>query len=43
MVIQCNFTLKMLGVFNPILGQKWTNPNVALKNAFNKFNPTAGF
>jgi len=33
----------MLGSFNPILGQIWTNPNVGLKKAINKFNPTAGF
>jgi len=26
-----------------ILGQIWTNRNVELKNAINKFNPTAGF
>jgi len=25
------YTLKMLGCFNPILGQIWTNPNVGLK------------
>jgi len=33
----------MLGCFNPILGQIWTNPNVGLKNATDKFNQTAGF
>jgi len=27
-----NYTLKMLGCFNPTLGQIWTNPNVGLKN-----------
>jgi len=25
---------KMLGCFNPILGQIWTNPNVGLKMSF---------
>jgi len=25
------YTLKMLGCFNPTLGQIWTNPNVGLK------------
>jgi len=36
------YTLKkMLGCFNPILGQIWTNPNVGLKNAINKFNPNS--
>jgi len=34
---------KMLGCFDPILGQIWTNTNVGLKNAINRFNPTAGF
>jgi len=37
------YTLKMLGCFNPILGQIWTNPIVGLKNAIYKFNPTAEF
>jgi len=32
----------MLGCFNPILGQIWTNPIVGLKYAISKFNPTAG-
>jgi len=27
----CLHTLKMLGCFNPTLGQIWTNPNVGLK------------
>jgi len=26
-----HYTLKMLGCFNPTLGQIWTNPNVGLK------------
>jgi len=26
------YTLKMLGCFNPTLGQIWTNPDVGLKN-----------
>jgi len=34
---------KMLGCFNPTLGQIWTNPNVGLKNVIKKFNPMAGF
>jgi len=25
------YTLKMLGCFNPTLGQIWTNPNIGLK------------
>jgi len=29
----------MLGCFNPILGQIWTNP-IGLRNAIYKFNPT---
>jgi len=33
----------MLGCFNPILGQIWTNPIVGLKNAIYKLNPTVGF
>jgi len=42
---------KMLGCFNPNIGQIWTNPNVGLKNAIKKitvdgenytFNPTIG-
>jgi len=33
---------KMLGWFNPILGQIWTNPNV-VKNVIKKFNPNAGY
>jgi len=37
------YTLKILGCFNPILGQIWTNPIVGLKNAIYKFNPMAGF
>jgi len=32
-------TLKMLGCFNPTLGQIWTNPNIIIKNV----NPMAGF
>jgi len=28
----------MLGCFNPILGQIWTNPIVGLKNAYTKPN-----
>jgi len=40
------YTLKkktMLGYFNPILGQIWTNPAIwlNLKNAI--YNPTIGF
>jgi len=27
---------KMLGCFNPNLGQIWTNPNVGLQNAIKK-------
>jgi len=27
---------KMLGCFNPILGQTWTNPKVGLKTKFKK-------
>jgi len=27
-------TLKMLGCFNPILGQTWTNSNIGLKMSF---------
>jgi len=38
-----SFTLKVLGCFNPTLGQIWTNPNVGLKNVIKKFNPMAGF
>jgi len=30
----------MLGCFNPILGQIWTNPIVGLKNAFYCINLT---
>jgi len=37
------YTLKMLGCFNPTLGQIWTNPNVGLKNVIKTFNPMAGF
>jgi len=37
------YTLKNDGLFNPILGQIWTNPIVGLKNAIYKFNLTAGF
>jgi len=33
--------LKMLGCFNPILGQIWANPAIGLN--FLKFNPMAGF
>jgi len=32
---------KMLGCFNPILGQKWTNSNIGLKNVTWKCNPMA--
>jgi len=33
------YKIKMLGCFNPILGQIWTNSNIGLK----KFTPMAGF
>jgi len=38
-----HYTLKMLGCFNPTLGQIWTNPNIGLKIVIKKFNPMAGF
>jgi len=28
---------KILGCFNPNLGEIWTNPNVGLKNAIKKY------
>jgi len=30
------YTLKMLGCFNPTLGQIWTNPNIGFKNVIKK-------
>jgi len=36
-------TLKMLGCFNPTLGQIWTNPNIGLKMYFLFYSPMAGF
>jgi len=33
-VVENLHTLKMLGCFNPPLGQIWTNPNVGLKMSF---------
>jgi len=32
----------MVGCFNPIMGQIWTNPNVGLKIKF-KFDPQLGW
>jgi len=37
MSVNKNTLGKMLGWFNPILGQIWTNPIVGLKNAIYKF------
>jgi len=34
---KCTF-LKMLGCFNPILGQIWTNSNIGLKMSFKNVN-----
>jgi len=34
----CYYTLKMLGCFNPTVGEIWTNPNV-----IKKINPMARF
>jgi len=37
------FTLKMLGYFNPILGQIWTNPATGLHFLNEIFNPMSKF
>jgi len=37
------FKKNMLGCFNPVLGQLWTNPAVGLNLFIAFFNPTFGF
>jgi len=34
---------KMLGCFNPCLGQIWTNTIIGFKNVVKNFKPTVGF